>query len=296
MFFKIKDTSALMTYVKIVKISKEAADTRNNLVTESNVDLERSLSIKGFSEEGEILFQYNHKSQGIEQTFGLNLKKYNAMQQKNRDVNRMLLDFSMLTDQEKASEGFGNAEGAYIFRPQWNDPLPHQYGKLDQDVVYQKGNLLEQWTITYDNSNGGPQVPGRYEQAIVKVRFSETFQEIIEFEVELNPVPVHDDSQGKDVIVTWKMFDGFNANKTFWTDSNGLEMQERHFSKFQHKMEFFKNQSLTFNDIAGNYYPVPFAISMRDFSNSSNLQVTIMNDRAQGGSADLHDSSTIELM
>lgn len=62
MFFKIPDTSALMTYVKIVKISKEAADTRNNLVTESNVDLERSLSIKGFSEEGEILFQYNHKS------------------------------------------------------------------------------------------------------------------------------------------------------------------------------------------------------------------------------------------
>lgn len=35
---------------------------------------------------------------------------------------------------------------------------------------------------------------------------------------------------------------------------------------------------------------------MRDFSNSSNLQVTIMNDRAQGGSADLHDSATIELM
>jgi len=163
-------------------------------------------------------------------------------------------------------------------------------------VVYQKGNLLEQWTITYDNSNGGPQVPGRYEQAIVKVRFSETFQEIIEFEVELNPVPVHDDLQGKDVIVTWKMFDGFNANKTFWTDSNGLEMQERHFSKFQHKMDFFKNQSLTFNDIGGNYYPVPFAISMRDFSKSSNLQVTVMNDRAQGGSADLHDSSTIELM
>ena len=126
-------------------------------------------------------------------------------------------------------------------------------------------------TITYNNSNGGPQVHGRYEQAIVKVRFSETFQEVIEFEVELNPVPIHDDLQGKDVIVTWKMLDGFNANKTFWTDSNGLEMQERHFSKFQHKMDFFKNQSLTFNDIAGNYYPVPFAISMRDFSNSSNL-------------------------
>jgi len=223
----------------------------------------------------------------------VNLKKYNAMQQKSRDLNREYLDFGDLTEVEKANEGF--QEGAYIFRPQWNDPLPHQYGKLDQDVLYQKGNLLEQWTITYDNSNGSAPVAGKYEQAILKVRFSETFQEIIEFEVELNTVPVQDD-QGKDVIVTWKMFDGFNANKTFWTDSNGLEMQERHFKKFQHKMEIFKNQSLTFNDIAGNYYPVPFAIAMRDSSNGSNIQVTVMNDRAQGGSADLHDSNTIELM
>jgi hypothetical protein len=92
------------------------------------------------------------------------------------------------------------------------------------------------------------------------------------------------------------MFDGFNANKTFWTDSNGLEMQERHFKKFEHKMEIYKNQSMTFNDIAGNYYPITSAIAMRDFSNNSNLQVTVMNDRAQGGSADLHDNSTIELM
>jgi hypothetical protein len=76
-------------------------------------------------------------------------------------------------------------------------------------VLYQKGNLLEQWTITFDNSDGGPAVPGRYEQAIVKVRFSEAFQEIIEFEVELNSIPVYNDRQGKDVIVTWKMYDGF---------------------------------------------------------------------------------------
>lgn len=53
---------------------------------------------------------------------------------------------------------------------------------------------------------------------------------------------------------------------------------------------------MTFNDIAGNYYPIPFAIAMRDFTNGSNLQVTVMNDRAQGGSADLHDANTIELM
>jgi len=59
----------------------------------------------------------------------------------------------------------------------------------------------------------------------VKVRFSEYFNEVIEFEVELSEVPVKD--QGKDVTVNWRFFDNFEANKTFWTDSNGLEMQER---------------------------------------------------------------------
>jgi len=81
------------------------------------------------------------------------------------------------------------------------------------------------------------------------------------------------------------MYDEFQANKTFWTDSNGLEMQKRRFKKAPNKMDnvtikAMQNQSITFNDIAGNYYPVDYAISMRDFSNGSNLQVTVMNDRA----------------
>lgn len=81
------------------------------------------------------------------------------MQQKSRDLNKEYYDYGDLTEFEKANEGF--QEGAYIFRPRWDDPLPHQYGKLDQDVIYQKGNLLEQWTITYDNSNGAPPGTGK---------------------------------------------------------------------------------------------------------------------------------------
>jgi len=51
-------------------------------------------------------------------------------------------------------------------------------------------------------------------------------QEIIEFEVELSPIPV-DDFQGKDVTVNWKFFSGMDPQGQFWTDSNGLEMQKR---------------------------------------------------------------------
>jgi len=40
--------------------------------------------------------------------------------------------------------------------------------------------------------------------------------------------------------------------------------------------------------IPSNYYPVDSAIAMKD-KNGSNIQVTVMNDRPQGGSADLSD-------
>ena len=49
--------------------------------------------------------------------------------------------------------------------------------------------------------------------------------------------------------------------------------------------------------IAGNYYPVTSAIAMRSTTRTGkNVQVTVMNDRTQGGSADIMGSSTIELM
>ena len=57
----------------------------------------------------------------------------------------------------------------------------------------------------------------------MKVRWSLKFDEVLEFEVGISEIPI-DDHIGKNVIVTWKVFDDFEANKTFWTDSNGLEM------------------------------------------------------------------------
>ena len=63
--------------------------------------------------------------------------------------------------------------------------------------MYQKGNMLEQWTIIYDKGNE--------ERAIVKVLFSEHMKGLIEFNVELNTIPIKDD-QGKDITVNFKMF------------------------------------------------------------------------------------------
>jgi hypothetical protein len=91
--------------------------------------------------------------------------------------------------------------------------------------------MMEQWTITYDKSNE--------ERALVKVLFSEHLKGLIEFNVELNTVPVKDD-QGKDVTVNFKMFNGFNPEGKFWTDSNGLEMQPREIVDYSAVTEKYK--------------------------------------------------------
>ena len=105
MFFKIQDSSALITYVKILKTPGEhAAENKASHEEGALAEMDKSLIIKGFTENGEILFQFNHKSQGIEQSFGVNLKKYNAARPKKRDINRYFVDKKDLTEHEKNDE------------------------------------------------------------------------------------------------------------------------------------------------------------------------------------------------
>jgi hypothetical protein len=97
----------------------------------------------------------------------------------------------------------------------------------------------------------------------MKIRNSPYLNEFVEFEVELNPINV-EDSQGKDVTVNWKMLDGFDANKTFWTDANGLEMQKRKI-----RYEPTDDGKADPQSYSSNFYPVTSAIAMRDFSGNS---------------------------
>jgi hypothetical protein len=57
-------------------------------------------------------------------------------------------------------------------------------------------------------------------------------------------------------------------------------MIKRELIKINTDMPSLDNSSLSnYKTISGNYYPVDTAIVMRDNSNKSNIQVTIMNDR-----------------
>ena len=69
----------------------------------------------------------------------------------------------------------------------------------------------------------------------------------------------------------------FDNNKTFYTDSNGLEMQERilnHRPTWNLSENYKKDKQV--ENITANYYPITTAISMKD----KDRIFTVMNDRA----------------
>jgi len=64
---------------------------------------------------------------------------------------------------------------------------------------------------------------------------------------------------------------------TFYSDSNGLEMQKR-ILNYRPTWDLITEEA-----VSANYYPVNQAIAIRD--SGSSLQLTVMNDRSQGGSS-----------
>lgn len=91
------------------------------------------------------------------------------------------------------------------------------------------------------------------------MRFSDRFNELIEMEVELAEIPIQD-KLGKDVTVNVKMYDKFDSKGMFYTDSNGLEMQERKIN-YNPRFEWPDKER---EKVPGNFYPVTSAIAMRD--------------------------------
>ena len=92
--------------------------------------------------------------------------------------------------------------------------------------------------------------------------------------------------QGFEAIVRFRSLNITN-NGTFFTDSNGLKMEKRIHNEFN---GFNFKSMMHNNNVTENYYPVTSAI----FIKSNDTQMTVMNDRPQGGSS--LENGTIELM
>ena len=128
------------------------------------------------------------------------------------------------------------------------------------------------------------------EKAIVHVSIDPEL-DVLKFEVDLGSLP-NAAYDGHEVVVNFHV-DNFFNNQTFYTDSNGIDMQKR-ILNFRPTWDIQQdyNDRNTNENITANYYPVNSAISMKDVN--SGRVFTVMNDRSQGGSA-LSDGN-IELM
>jgi len=133
-----------------------------------------------------------------------------------------------------------------------------------------------------------------HKRAIVHVSIDPEF-DVLKVDVDLFSLPErpYDSSE---VVVDFHV-DGLWNKRTFYTDSNGLEMQKR-ILDHRDTWDIVKvNYARSYDNVSANYYPINSAISIIDDTRPAqegNLKLTVMNDRAQGGSA--LEPGSIQLM
>jgi len=153
--------------------------------------------------------------------------------------------------------------GAYIFKPMMDDQDSHPYSALLSYSVIKEGPVAAAMLFNFDKSVDG--VGSDSETYQVLVRLVDDSLSMLEFEVLMLGIPVAQ-QQGQEVVAKWRVLDlEFKNDGTFYTDSNGLEMQKR-------VLNFRETYSLdTDMKVSANYYPINSAISIKS-SESKNLR------------------------
>jgi len=117
---------------------------------------------------------------------------------------------------------------------------------------------------------------------------------LVKVDIDLDSLPIAESKyNGYEVVAEFHVHN-FNNGQTFYTDTNGLEMQERklNYRPTWDLMDTNAHYGNQYENITWNYFPINSAISMKDIN--SDRVFSVMNDRAQGGSA--LKPGTIELM
>jgi len=165
------------------------------------------------------------------------------------------------------------ASGAYIFRPLEQEPF--KIPGISSEAFL--GPLYNELHVTHENSAS-------------KIFRLPLFPALFDAEIEwlVGPISV-DDGFGKEYISIWKAGNEteFEQNGVFYTDANGRQTMKRVRGS---RPSYDVGNATLEEPVASNYYPINSAIFIKD----QQMYITIVNDRAQGGSS-LHDGE-IELM
>jgi lysosomal alpha-mannosidase len=124
----------------------------------------------------------------------------------------------------------------------------------------------------YDLENG--KADFNHEFAVVSFSIDKDFP-VLRVDVDLGEIPGANNT-GYEVIVDFKALN-FDNNQTFYTDSNGLEMQKR-ILNYRPTWDIQANYNDSNENVTANYYPINSAISMKDIH--SDRVFTVMNGRS----------------
>jgi len=159
------------------------------------------------------------------------------------------------------------ASGAYVFRP--DGQTPTQVAKIVES------NLVE--------TNVAKEVHQKLNSYITQVVRVYPNEDFVEFDYVVGPIPVADNI-GKEIV---SRFDSnLTTSGVFYTDANGRQVLRR-------VRNFRPTWNYTITEpTSGNYYPVNSRIIIRD--EKQGIQMTVLNDRSQGGTSPIDGS--VELM
>lgn len=176
--------------------------------------------------------------------------------------------------------------GAYDFRPIRGQYDPYPYGQYNHgEVSLDADNNVIEWNFFFEKDAYGNK---HGQKSIVTVSIDPDL-DVVKFDVDFDSLPFEAPYDGFEVVAHFKVND-MPTNRTFWTDSNGLEMQKRVLDYRPSWDFYYGDLSYSNENVTANYYPINSAI----YVEGRGLRFTVMNDRAQGGSS-LRDG-TIELM
>lgn len=135
--------------------------------------------------------------------------------------------------------------GAYIFRVKEGVKESLRYSALVGSPISYKTSVVQQLTFRFSNSYK--------EEAVLRLRIFPKLA-TAEWDLDLKGIPLS--NQGQEVILVFNS--DLQNDNTFYTDSNGLEMQQRVLN-YRPTWDFSSNEVATVN-----YYPINSAILIKD--------------------------------
>lgn len=226
------------------------------------------------------------KLQGVDKENGIvKFKLINQYGLESDEIALQLKYWSSRTGYDLWTDPHYQNSGAYVFIP-----LDGQYeAKAYTNVVNYTQAGDDTFVLYFSKDNEEME---QSNQAIMTMRYGDSDDPgVFTATVEVDLFGLPDVPYGGHEVVLDLHVDNFDNNKTFFTDSNALDMQKR-ILNHRPTWDISLNYNGSNDNVTANFYPVNSAIQIKD--TAQNKSFTVMNDRSQAGTS--LEKGSIQLM